>query len=207
MRWLWRRRFFRAVLVWMTLEAVAFSSIGLVILVLARSRGASSAELGVMFAITSAGGVAGAFAAPWLVRRFSPHALVVAFAWTSAGATFALQAAHSPYAIGALGAATFFFSPSLSAFLFGAIAEHCPDELLGRANSAAIQLASLATPAGPLIAGGLLGAVGASHTVLLYAAWLFALAVGATLNRGLREDVAAPPIRMAASAQASPPRR
>jgi hypothetical protein len=61
-----------------------------------------------------------------------------------------------------------------------------------------------------LVAGGLLGAVGASHTVLLYAAWLFALAVGATLNRGLREGAAAPapPIRMAASAQApSPPRR
>jgi MFS family permease len=191
MRWLWRRPFFRAVLLWMTLEAVAFSSIGLVILVLARSRGASPADLGGMFALTSAGGVAGAFAAPRLVRRFSPRALVLAFAWTGAGATVALQAARSPYAIGALGAAAFFFSPSLSAFLFGAIADHCPDELLGRANSAAIQLGSLATPVGPLVAGALLGALGPSHTVLVYAAWLVALAIGATLNRGVREDIAA----------------
>ena len=190
MRWLWRRRFFRAVLVWMTLEGVAFSSVGLVILVLARDHGATSAELGAMFALTSAGGVAGAFAAPRLVRLFSPRALVLAFAWTSAAAALALQAAHSPYAIGALGAAAFFFSPSLNAFLFGAIAEHCPDELLGRANSAAIQLASLATPAGPLIAGALLSAFGASRTVLVYATWLLALAVAATLNRGVREDVA-----------------
>jgi len=193
LRWLWRRPFFRIVLVWMTLEAVALSSMGLVILVLARNRGASSAELGGMFALTGAGGVAGAFAAPMLVRRFSPRVLVLAFAWTAAAATFALQAANSPYAIGALGAAVFFLSPSLAAFLFGAIAERCPDDLLGRANSAAIQLASLGTPAGPLIAGGLLGALGPSHTVLVYAAWLLLLAVGATLSRRVGADTAAVP--------------
>jgi len=191
MRWLWRRPFFRAVLLWMTLETVAFASIGLVILVLARGHGASSAELGAMFALTSAGGVAGALAAPRLVRRCSPRVLVLAFAWTAAGATLGLQVARSPYAIGALGAAAFFFSPALTALLFGAIAEQCPDDLLGRTNSAAIQLGSLATPAGPLVAGALLGAVGAPHTALVYAAWFVALAVGATLNRGVRQDVAA----------------
>jgi hypothetical protein len=70
-RWLWRRPFFRGVLVWMTLEGAAFSSIGLVILVLARERGATSAQLGAMFAITSGGGVLGALAAPWFLRHAS----------------------------------------------------------------------------------------------------------------------------------------
>ncbi len=49
----------------------AFSSIGLVILVLARERGATSAQLGAMFAITSGGGVLGALAAPWFLRHAS----------------------------------------------------------------------------------------------------------------------------------------
>jgi predicted MFS family arabinose efflux permease len=182
-RWLWQRPFFRRILVWMTLEGAAFSSIGLVILVLARERGASSAQLGAMFAITSAGGVLGALAAPWLLRHASPRALVLAFGWIGAVATLALHPVHSPYAIGLLGAAAFFLSPALSAVLFAAIAEQCPDRLLGRANSAAIQLATLASPVGPLIAGALLAVLGAPVTVLVYAAWLLVLALAATLVR------------------------
>jgi len=189
-RWLWERPFFRGVLVWMTLEGAAFSSIGLVILVLARERGASSAQLGAMFAITSAGGVLGALATPWLLRHATPRTLMLAFGWIGAAVTLALREVDSPYAMGVLGAAAFFLSPSLSAFLFAAIAERCPDRLLGRANSAAIQLASLASPVGPLIAGALLGLFGAPATVSIYAAWLLVLAVAATLVRGVGAEIA-----------------
>jgi hypothetical protein len=98
--WLWRRPLFRSVLVWMTLEGAAFSSIGLVI-------------------------------------------------------------------------------------LFAAIAEQAPDRLLGPANSAAIQLASVAAPVGPLIAGALLAALGALRTTLVYGVWLLALAVAATAAHGI----------------------
>lgn len=189
-RWLWRRPFFRGVLVWMTLEGAAFSSIGLVILVLARERGASSGQLGAMFAITAAGGVLGALATPWLLRHASPRALMLAFGWIGAIATLALHEVDSPYAIGVLGAAAFFLSPSLSGFLFAAIAEQCPDRLLGRTNSAAIQLASLASPIGPLVAGALLGLLGAPTTVLVYAGWMLVLAVAATAARGVGAEVA-----------------
>jgi MFS family permease len=192
-RWLWRRPFFRGVLVWMTLEGAAFSSVGLVILVLARERGASSAQLGAMFAITSAGGVLGALATPWLLRHASPRALMLAFAWIGAAATLALRGVESPYAMGVLGAAAFFLSPSLSGFLFAAIAERCPDRLLGRANSAAIQLASLASPVAPLIAGALLGLVGAPTTVVIYAGWMLVLAAAATLARGVGAEPAPAP--------------
>jgi hypothetical protein len=189
-RWLWRRPFFRGVLVWMTLEGAAFSSLGLVILVLARERGASSAQLGAMFAITSAGGLLGALSTPWLLRHASPRTLMLAFGWIGAAATLALREVDSPYAIGVLGAAAFFLSPSLSGSLFAAIAERCPDGLLGRTNSAATQLASLASPVGPLIAGALLGLFGAPATVVIYAGWLFVLAVAATLYRGVGSQVA-----------------
>jgi hypothetical protein len=143
-----------------------------------------------MFAITSGGGVLGALATPWLLRHASPRVLMLAFGWVGAAATLALHEVQSPYGIGALGAAAFFLSPSLSGFLFAAIAEQCPDKLLGRANSAAIQLASLASPVGPLIAGALLGLFGAPATVLIYAGWLVVLAVAATLVRGVGAEAA-----------------
>src|SRR5207249_6770946 len=102
LRWIWGRRFLRALLLWFTGAGVVFSSIGLVTLVLARDRGASTAELGVMFMITAAGGVVGALIAPRVLRRVSPRRLVVLFAWVAVGATFLLLPAHSPYLIGAL---------------------------------------------------------------------------------------------------------
>jgi hypothetical protein len=55
------------------------------------------------------------------------------------------------------------------------------------------QLASLAAPVGPLVAGALLGAFGAPRSILVYAAWLVALAIVATLYRGVRESTVVAP--------------
>jgi MFS family permease len=187
-RWLWRRPFLRALLVWMGLGALAFGGIGLVILVLARSRGASSIELGVMFAIMAVGSVAGALATPRLIRRFTGRTLVVALAWTLAAAMFLLLPAHSAYLIGLLGAVGNFLTPAVGAVLFSAIATDAPDHLQGRTTAGAIQISSMPAPLAPLAAGLLLGAVGARRTVIVYGVFLVAIAIVATVSRGLREQ-------------------
>jgi hypothetical protein len=64
LRWIWTQRFLRTLLLWFVGVGVVFSSIGLVVLVLARDRGASAGQLGVAFAITAAGGVIGALLTP-----------------------------------------------------------------------------------------------------------------------------------------------
>jgi hypothetical protein len=74
--------------------------------------------------------------------------------------------------------------------LFGRIAERAPDELQGRATSAAIQLASLLAPVGPVAAGALIGAVGPEHTALAYGALIGVIALFATLTPALRAEPA-----------------
>jgi predicted MFS family arabinose efflux permease len=189
-RWLWTQPFLRALLGWLALGGIPFAGLGLVILVLARDRGASPAALGVMWSMTAAGGVIGAFATPWLLRNVRPRLLVVTAAWVLAVAVGLLYVTHSPYLIGALGGSTLLLTPAINALLFSSIAVGAPDRLQGRATSAAIQLTSLTAPLGPLVAGLVLGAVGPPHAVLVYAAAIGVLAAVATALPGL----ARPPV-------------
>jgi predicted MFS family arabinose efflux permease len=181
-RWLWQRPFLRSLLVWMSLETLAFAGIGLVIIVLARDLGASPSSLGLLSAITGAGGVVGALATPLLLRTASPALLVVGSSWVLTGATLLVLVPRSPYLIGLAGAAAFFFVPSLGALLFSTIADEAPDHLQGRTTAGAIQVAGLLAPVAPLAAGFLLGALGPRHTVLLYAGFFGVLAIGASLH-------------------------
>jgi MFS family permease len=188
LRWIWAHRFLRTFLLLFTGFGLAFSSIGLIVLVLARDGGASPTQIGLMFGITSAGGVLGALAAPRLVRRLSPLACIVAFAWIATAAIFSLAFVHSPYAYGAAGAIAFFFAPSLNAIAFGIVAEDAPDALQGRVTSAAIQIASLAGPIAPLAAGVLIDRVGAKQLALGYGCLLAVLACIASLAGSLRAE-------------------
>jgi predicted MFS family arabinose efflux permease len=172
----------------MGLGSLAFGGIGLVILVLARSRGASSFELGVMFSIVGAGMVAGALATPRLIKQYSGRTLVVTSAWILPAAWFFLLPAHSPYLIGLLGAVASFLAPAVAAVLFSTIAADAPDHLQGRTTAGAIQISSMPAPIAPLAAGLLAGSLGPRDTVIVYGAFLVALAVLATTSRGLREQ-------------------
>lgn len=187
LRWIRQKRFLRTLLLLFMGFGLIFGSIGLIVLVLARDHGASAAQLGVMFAITSLGGVAGALSAPTLLRRLQPATSVISFAWIAAGATFAIAVVHSPYGYGIAGAIAFFFVPPLNALAFGFVAEQAPDALQGRVTSAAIQIASLAAPVGPTIAGALIGTLGATRTVVVYAFGLASLACIASLAKPLRD--------------------
>ena len=186
LRWIWAQRFLRTLLLWFVGVGVVFNSLGLVVLVLARDRGASAAQLGVAFALTAAGGVVGALATPYLLRRLRPVTLVVSSAWISTATAFLLLAADSPYAIGALGGVAFLLVPAVKGIAFAAIAEGAPDELQGRVTSAGIQLASLGAPVGPLLAGVLLGALGPSRAIVVYGCALIVLALIASFSKGLR---------------------
>jgi predicted MFS family arabinose efflux permease len=163
-----------------------FGSIGLVVMVLARSRGASAGQLGIMFAITSVGGVVGALAAPRILRRLRPYTCIVAFSWIATAATLSMTMLQSPYSLGVAGAVAFFFVPPLNALAFGLVAEQAPDALQGRVTSAAIQLASLAAPVGPALAGATVTAVGPVSAVTIYGCGLGGLACIASLSRALR---------------------
>jgi predicted MFS family arabinose efflux permease len=181
-RWIWRHAFLRPLFLWLVPLGVVFSSIGLVTLVLARDRGASPRELGAMYAITAAGGVVGAFAAPAIVRRLPARAVIASFGWIAVAAAFLLVVAHSPYAIGLLGASAFLLAPAINTIAFATIASEAPGAMQGRATSAGIQLARLGGPIGPVLAGALLASLGATTTLVVYGSVLFLLAVVASAS-------------------------
>jgi len=188
LRWLLRDVFLRAALLFFMAFGLVLGSVGLVLLVLARDHGAGSGELGLMFALTAGGGVLGALATPRLVRTFRPHVLMLLFVWVAAAATLSLTLLASPITFGLAGAVAFFFVPPLNAAVFGRIGERAPDALQGRVTSAAIQMASLLGPVGPLAAGLLIEDLGARHAALTYGLVVVALACAATLSPALRAD-------------------
>src|SRR5204863_6959072 len=125
-------------------------------------------------------------AAPAIVRRLPPRLVILTFGWLACGATFLLLPVRSPYVLGALGAVAFVLLPSVNAIAFGSVSEQAPESMQGRATSAAIQIAMLAAPIGPFVAGVLLGRLGTSTTLLVYGCALAALAAIASMSRGLR---------------------
>jgi predicted MFS family arabinose efflux permease len=182
----WRDGFLRAAALWLAGIGVAFSSIGLVILVLALESGAGAGQLGVMSALTASGGFVGALLAPWLQARCRPGVLLVAFGWLAAAVAALIVVFRSPYALGVLGAAAFLLFPAVNAVVFGHLAATVPDRLQGRANAAVRQVTMMLMPVGPVVAGLLIDTGGPVTTAAIYAAALTTLAVTATATKAIR---------------------
>jgi predicted MFS family arabinose efflux permease len=155
-RWLRQDRFLFAAGSWVAGLTSVFAAVGLAILVFARDRGANPAELGAMYAISTAGGLVGALLTPWLQRRLSPTAILRAAALIDTAATLVLLPLESPYAIGAAGAAAFFLAPAVSATLFGELARRCPDALVTRAQSALALVVGAFAPLAPAAIGAVI---------------------------------------------------
>ncbi len=185
--WVWHESFLRSFTLWLAAAGVLFSSVNLAATVLALWRGASGTELGFMYAIIGAGGLAGALLIPRIQRVLSPRAIVRAFAVTATVAFGAMLVSPSPYLIGVANAAALLLSPSLSAILFGHILTHAPDDMQGRVTSATLQIANAGAFLGPIVTGLLLDSLGAMTTVGCFAAVMAVLSAVAFLPGFARE--------------------
>src|SRR5581483_952077 len=187
LRWIWRRRFLRTLLLWMMAGSGVWGGIGLLVLVVARDHGASAGVLGVMFAITGAGALVGALATPWVLRAARPHTIIISFGWLVTVSLLLLLVVQQPLLIGVLGATSLLLVPPINAIAFSVIGAEASDEIQGQATSAGIQLAGLGAPVAPLLLGLVLAAVGTQPTIMIYSGILCALAIYATISTGLRE--------------------
>ncbi|WP_028185844.1 MFS transporter [Salinispora pacifica] len=185
LRWLWQEQFARGAVLWFAGVTFVFQSIGLVCVLLAERHGAGPVAMGLLFSITSTGGLVGALAAPRLVARFSPRTLIMAFGWVAAMVTPLLAVAHSAYLIGVLGALVFFLGPAANAAIIGYILTRAEPALQGRVSAAVHLLGGSLLPIAPALAGVLVQWLDAVPTVLLYSSLLLALATFATATRSL----------------------
>jgi len=190
--WLWRQPLIRYMAVLISgLRGVGVGQ-ALVILVLARHQHASPALIGLIFSIGSVGGVAGAFLAPFIQRRFSFGQVTITALWVEALLWPCLALAPNPLLLGLVVAGMSVIGPSANAVQLGYRLSLIPDHLQGRVNSAFRLLAHACEPIGAAGTGVLLEKAGGVATALIFSAVVLGLAVVTTLNRQVRTaDVSA----------------
>jgi predicted MFS family arabinose efflux permease len=192
--WLWQRPFFRTAVLLFAGGNALFSGVYLLAILLAKDHGASSASIGVMFAIVGAGGVIGALLAGPLGRRLTSRLALVCQEWSITVSLPLLLIAHSALAIGVVVAATELLTPVTNSKVSGLRIGLTPSNLQGRVQAASTFLAMSLGWLGPLAAGFLFQGAGSTAAVLAFTGWVGVLALIATLSSALREDPGLPPV-------------
>lgn len=121
-----------------------------------------------------------------LHAALSASVIVLGFSWIAAIMTLLMIAVPGGLALGAILGVVAFFAPVANTTIITYQMMITPDELRGRLAGITGLSAGAAGALGPLLGGILMTAAGGSTGVLLCAAALTAVAIGATLNPTLR---------------------
>jgi MFS family permease len=186
LRWIWRRPFFRACALLFAGGNPVFTGLYLLIVVLAKRHGASSALVGLMFAIVAGGGLLGALLAPAVQRRLRPRHVLIGETWLLALVLPLLLLAHNALLLGLIVAAAELVTPVSNSIVVGYRVALTPDRLQGRVQAAATLFAFSAGWLGPLVVGLMLQNAGSTATILALAGWALFLAVAAIAAPALR---------------------
>lgn len=190
--WLWRAPFLRDGSLLYAGANVTIGAVELLAILIARHHGASSAAIGVAFAIIGAGAAASSALAGPLRRRLTTRWSVLCEPWVAVALVPLLLLCHSALAVGFVVAAMFLPMTLSSSVVIGNRLALTPDRLRGRVQASASFIAGSIAWLGPLAIGLLFQVAGETPTVLTLAGWALAIATAATLSRGLRQ-IPAPP--------------
>jgi MFS family permease len=183
---MWRQRTIRVTSLCVVLLNLFFSAFYIVVVVLARSRGMSSGEIGVMVAMLGVGGILGALAAPRLTRILSPYQCIVGVFWSLTVLTPLAVLVHNGYLMGVLFAAMALLPPAANTSIISEQLLSTPDELRGRLSGVLGVVAGAAAAIGPTLGGVLTSAVSGVSAVLCCSAGIALLTVLATISPTLR---------------------
>ncbi|GAA3083436.1 MFS family permease [Kribbella aluminosa] len=184
--WLFRQRDLRTIAVAATLLNFAANGTILVLILSMQQRGVRPSVIGLLETAMGVGGLAGAFAAPRLLAKYSAGRITIVGAWVVA-VTFAATAVSTrPVVLIALPALAVFLLPALNSGLFGYQMLITPNHLQGRAQSAFMFMSNTAAPLAPFLGGVFLGMLGARTALLVFGALLAVGAVLLTVSRSIR---------------------
>jgi MFS family permease len=184
-RWLWGHRFFRACALLFSWTNLVFEALFLVLIVVARRQGLTSAQIGALVATFGVCSLVGSIAAPRINRLVSMRTLVIGGFWLQLGfAVFLLKPNVYVLLAGSVPMALTF--PAANAAVIGYRTAVVPDRLTGRVGGVARTIALCTMAFGPLSAGFLLHSLSARTTVAIYAAFMLAIAVLGTLSPSIR---------------------
>lgn len=184
--WFWRQSFIRTTSVIAMGSDFVLNALYLVVVVIARERGASPALVGAMFVFLGAGGILGSLAAGWLARRFPVRVIVVAMPSVVAALMPLLILVPGRISPGLIYGAMFFLFPAWSAAVGSLRLRLTPDAMQGRVASIATMFSLGPVTAAFLVSGFLLEGIGSTATVLVLLGVMIVVAAAAWLSRTIK---------------------
>jgi MFS family permease len=185
-RWMWRQPFVRASGLVFAVANTTIRAVQLLALIILRRHGASSAAIGLSFALMSGGILAGSVIAGPLRRRIRTRFAVLVEPWSYVVFVPVLLVAHTPLAVGVLVGAMLVPLPLSDSVIITRWMVMAPDDLRSRVTASTGVLSTSLAWLGPLAAGALVQYTGIDTTVIAIAAWSALIAVAATLSRAFR---------------------
>ena len=185
--WLWKHPFLRACALLVAGSNGMFQALVLTLIVLAQSRGAAPADIGLILGGFGAGGLLGAAIAPRLQSRLSPRLIVVGANWVWAALTPLILLAPNPLVLAVILGGMAVVSPLWNVVIGVYELRLTPEALLGRVMSVGSLFAVGAIPLGSLAAGWLLEVIGPVTTTLVLSGWMLLVAMAATVSRSVRQ--------------------
>jgi predicted MFS family arabinose efflux permease len=185
--WTWRQPFLRYSAFFAASVNILLQVLTLGLIVLARHEGASSAQIGIIVGCMGAGGLAGAFAAPWFQRKIPAGVTITGCMWIWAVLLALIVLVRAPLWLCPIVVVFGFVGPSWNVSVQTYRMQITPNELLGRTSSVAVQVAWGVIPLGSLLAGFLLQVLSPSAAMAVVAAGMTLTALAATMLAPVRD--------------------
>ncbi len=185
--WTWRQPFLRYSAFFAASVNILLQVLMLGLIVLARRDGASSAQIGVIVGCMGAGGLAGAFVAPWFQRKIPAGITITGVMWIWTLLLALIVLVRVPLWLCPVVAVFGFVGPAWNVSVQTYRMQITPNEMLGRTSSVALQIAWGVIPFGSLLAGFLLQAVSPTAAMTVVAAGMAVTAIAATALAPVRD--------------------
>ncbi len=189
MRWLWGRPLLRTCSLLTAAANPTWRALYLLVVVLAKRRGASSEEIGVMFAMIAAGGLLGGLlAGSGLARRMPARTAVRLDTWTTALLAPLLLIERGTLFTALIIALIEVPAPLVNSSVESLRSRLAPGHLQGRVHAAAGTLSQSLGWAGPLAIGLALQHFSSTASILMLCGWALLSALGAALLPSMRSS-------------------
>jgi predicted MFS family arabinose efflux permease len=185
-RWLWGQHLLRALVAIAAVGNLAFSALGLTIIVRARDLGASPASIGVLLGLFGAGAIAGALAAPPVQRLVPPNVILLGALWWWVVQMVALALAPTVFLLGAVYTVGALMGPVFQTTSAAYRYALTPDRLQGRVYGVSRMIGWCTIPLGAVLGGISLQTLGAVPTFAALATCLAIVAAASTASQQIR---------------------
>lgn len=187
----WDHKFLRVTSLLSTGTDFVINGLFVMIVIVARERGSSALDIGLMSGMVSLGGVLGVGVVP-LVRRLelSLRTVTLVVFWSGAPLVALMALSDNPFALGALMAVVMLVWPTYNAVIVGRWMAQIPNEQLGRVQAAAGVLGWAPVPLAPVVGTWLIQEFSPAIAMVTFACVVALVAVLATGSQAIRNESA-----------------